>query len=200
MKALKGLYLVIDPMEDFDVLEPRILQVLRGGVGVIQVWDHWGEDQDRKAFIRRLLAVAGDIPVLVNNDLELAGMPGVKGIHLDRPEDIARVSRDKLIVGVTLSGAADWKMLKQAGVDYVSFCSMFPSSSTDACELVDFQTVREACKNFPGSVFASGGINLNNAHQILELGVSGIALISGLLKAEDPFSATKKFNDLIERR
>lgn len=199
-KSLQGLYLVIDPKEGFDQLKTKIEEVLCGGVGIIQVWDHWAEGQGRMDFMKQLLAVTGEIPVIVNNDLELAKMPGVQGIHLDRVDAIGMVKDHDLIIGVTLSGPADWEMLKQQGVDYISFCSMFPSSSTDACELVSFETVREACENFPGSVFASGGINLKNANQIMQLGVSGIAVISGILKAEDPFQATQKFNELIQAR
>lgn len=199
-KSLQGLYLVIDPKEGFDQLRSKIEEALRGGVSIIQVWDQWSDGQDRKDFIKQLLAVTGNLPVIVNNDLELAGMPGVQGIHLDRVEAIDTVRDPDLIIGVTLSGPADWKALKQQGVDYISFCSMFPSSSTDACELVSFETVREACENFPGSVFASGGINLGNANQIMQLGVSGIAVISGILKAEDPRQATQKFNELIQAR
>lgn len=196
---LKGLYMVVDPKEGFDLLRDKIEQALGGGVSIIQVWDHWADGQDRVAFIKKLLCISGDVPVLVNNDFALAELPGVSGIHLDRIEDVNKLGTKELIVGVTLSGATDWQALQPLGIDYISFCSVFPSSSTDACELVDFETVREACTQFPGSVFASGGINLDNANQIMELGVSGVALISGLLKADDTYMAAQNFNKLIEK-
>lgn len=201
MKHLKGIYLVVDPKDGFDALQPKLEAAIAGGVKIIQVWDHWGSDQDKELFIRQLIGLAGDVPVIINNDLGLAQLPGVWGVHLDRPEDLDQlIVRDQLLVGVTLSGPADWAGLKSQGVDYISFCSMFPSSSTDACELVSFDTVREACLHFPGSVFAAGGINRENAGQIVGLGVSGLALISGIMSAPDPRGEAQYFNQLLEKQ
>ncbi len=194
-KQLKGLYLVVDPKMGMEYLEPRVRAIVNGGISVIQVWDHWEEGQDKLKFINELRSITGNVPLIINNDLDLVLATNADGVHFDGLDLLPKRMYDHLIVGVTLSGRTNWGLLNQGPVDYISFCSMFPSSSTDACELVDFQVVREAEEKFNGSVFASGGITLENADQILDLGVSGIALISGLLKARDPEKTTKDFID-----
>lgn len=192
-KKLAGLYLVVDPKMGMDYLKPRVKAIVKGGINVIQVWDHWAVDQDKVGFVTELRSIANNVPVIINNHVDLALSARADGVHFDHLNQIPDSIADQLIVGVTLSNRTDWTLLNQGPVDYISFCSMFPSSSTDACELVDFRVVREAKKNFHGSVFASGGISLDNADQIIGLGVSGIALISGLLKAEDPEKTTRAF-------
>jgi len=197
---LKGVYLVLDPAEGFDALENRLLHILSGGIGAIQVWDHWHPDQDRHEFLNRLQAVCGQVPILINNNLELASLPGIQGVHFDREEDLPSPECTfKKIIGLTVSAHADWVALRKKGVDYISFCAMYPSSSVDTCELVSPDVVREACEHFDGSVFASGGISLENAGEIASLGVSGVALISALWKAENPLDTTIKFNQIISK-
>ncbi len=192
-KNLSGIYLVVDPKMGMEFLEPKVKAILKGGISVIQIWDHWDVNQDRLAFITKLQSIVQDIPILINNDLDLALLAKADGVHFDHPDNVPDSITEGLIVGVTLSNRVDWNALNQGPVDYISFCSMFPSSSTDACELVDFQVVREAKENFQGSVFASGGISLENADQIIDLGVSGIALISGLLQSDNPEQTTRDF-------
>tara|TARA_Y100001972_G_scaffold125268_1_gene176130 strand:+ start:1120 stop:1725 length:606 start_codon:yes stop_codon:yes gene_type:complete len=199
-KEISGLYLVVDPKMGMEYLESRVSAIVKGGISVIQVWDHWDKNQDKMTFITKLRSLAGGVPVIINNDLGLALTTNADGVHFDRLDQVPDAMPEQLMVGVTLSDRVDWGSLNKRPVDYISFCSMFPSSSTDTCALVDFQVVREAKDKFYGSVFASGGISLDNADQILDLGVSGIALISGLLKAKDPEKATKAFVDKLNKK
>jgi len=199
-KELKGLYLVVDPKMGIEYLESRVRAIVKGGISLIQVWDHWDESQNKEAFVTRLHDLAGDVPVIINNDIDLTIATKAAGVHFDGLHLLPEMIDDQLIVGVTLSGRTDWESLNRSPIDYISFCSMFPSSSTDACDLVDFQAVREAEEKFNGSVFASGGITLENADQIIELGVSGIALISGLLKANDLEKTTLAFVDKLMKK
>ncbi|MEQ8553972.1 MAG: thiamine phosphate synthase [Cyclobacteriaceae bacterium] len=199
-REISGLYLVVDPKMGMEYLESRVSAIVKGGISVIQVWDHWDENQDKIAFITKLRSLAGDVPVIINNDLGLALATNTDGVHFDQLDQVPDAIPEQLMIGVTLSDRVDWESLNRRPVDYISFCSMFPSSSTDTCDLVDFQVVREAKEKFHGSVFASGGISLDNADQILDLGVSGIALISGLLKAKDPEKTTKAFVDKLIKK
>jgi thiamine-phosphate pyrophosphorylase len=51
---------------------------------------------------------------------------------------------------------------------------------------VPLETIRTARSRTSLPIFAAGGINLENAHLVLEAGVDGIAVTSALLKAKDP--------------
>lgn len=42
----KGIYLVVDPQMETDVLFENTRQALEGGVNVFQIWNNWPESYD----------------------------------------------------------------------------------------------------------------------------------------------------------
>jgi len=116
------------------------------------------------------------------------------------PSDVRKALGRQSIVGYTVGN--DLKRVKWAetvGANYVSFCAVFPTTSVAQCDIIPLHTIRLAKSMIHIPVFASGGINLDNAHLILETGVDGIAVVSSILKASDPEQAAKSFNAIIRR-
>jgi len=205
-KRLEGLYLVADPT----MLHPKLLDVvekaLKGGVDILQLW---APQQERsrilkpaKALMR--LAMEYGVPLIINNDLGLAREVDAHGVHMDgyevTPDEVRKALGKRSIVGYTLGN--DLERLKWAdavGADYVSFCAVFPTASVTQCEIVPLNSIKLAKSLTTMPVFASGGITLSNAHLVLEAGVDGIAVISAILKAQDPEQAARSFKDLIRR-
>ena len=86
---------------------------------------------------------------------------------------------------------------EKEAADYVSFCSVFSKCTAAQCPIVSLETVRNARSLTSLSIFAAGGINLDNAHLVLEEGVDGIAVTSALLKAKDPEQTARAFKEII---
>lgn len=196
----KGVYLVVDPAPGLDYLLPRVARALAGGVAVVQVWNHWAEGQDRPALIDALCGLAHrhGVPVLVNEEWPLLKTTALDGVHFDSipgslPSIRAAVGRP-LLVGITCGndlGRIEWAAAN--GLDYISFCSMFPSPSAGACEIVSKETVRQARKLTALPIFVAGGITLENLEELAGTGLDGVALISAILNADDPQGATAAF-------
>jgi thiamine-phosphate pyrophosphorylase len=94
------------------------------------------------------------------------------------PEEIRKRMGPKSIVGITCGTSMDkvvWA--SEARANYISFCSMFPSSSVDECEIVPLKMLGKAREKVSIPIFASGGINLQNAAQVVAAGADGIAMI-----------------------
>ena len=188
----------------------RLLEVvekaLKGGVDVLQLWKAWHDRHEIMGLARRLQNLANeyDVPLIVNNDIQLAKDIEANGVHMDGydviPINVRKALNERSIVGYTLGNDLKWlQWAETAGADYVSFCSVFPTISATQCEIVPLDTIR-AAKSVTGlPVFASGGINLSNAHLVLETGVDGIAVISAILKAQDPEQIAKSFKDIIHK-
>lgn len=199
-----GLYLVVDPVDGADAVLPKVEAALTGGVDVLQIWDHWGPSQDAAAFVQAVLAVSRPrgVPVLVHENLQLLGASGADGIHFDEPsvmpaEVRASIGRDA-IYGVTCGNSLERvRWAAQEHVDYVSFCSMFPSASAASCELVSLATLAAARELGGSTIFASGGITPANAASVIAAGADGIAVISGILGADDPESAARAYKRAI---
>ncbi len=217
MKVKGGLYFVVDinSVEKFGVekLCQIIERAIKGGVDLIQIW---AEKTNWKENFQRLFDVAMkiieishkyNVPVLVANDVELCVKLKADGVHLDGYEipdksgfEIKKIIGEDKIVGVTCGNdikKIEWA--KENGVDYISFCSVFPSSSVDSCEIVPLEMIKKAKEtlgsDFP--VFASGGITLENVEEVLSAGADGIAVVSALLKAENPEDISLKFKEKI---
>ncbi|MBI3460732.1 thiamine phosphate synthase, partial [Candidatus Acetothermia bacterium] len=195
------LYLVVDASAE-RVLE-RAEQALRGGVDVLQLWGlKNAPDPATLGQELRQLAQRTGVPLLVQDDVELARTLKADGVHLDREDLSPRQAREQLgkqaIIGVTCSTRFEkvlWAVEQRA--DYISFCSIFPSPSVNVCDLVPLELVRQAKASVKVPIFASGGITLGNARQVLEAGVDGLAISSGVLRASDPQDAARRFKALL---
>lgn len=200
-----GLYLVVDASIERNELLRRVEKALKGGVDILQLWANWKNEEEGKALANELLKLARKYGalLLINNDYKLALEVGADGVHFDGydilPSDVKKYRKD-LIVGYTIGNNLERALwAEKVGADYISFCACFPSSSVTECEYVPLSTVAEAKRRLKIPVFASGGINLKNVDQVLEKGVDGVAVISAILKADDPEIAAKYFkNKIIE--
>lgn len=204
-----GLYLVADPSMEREVLLDKLDEALLAGVRVVQIWNHWPasfERAEKEKLISEIITLArpGGCPVLINDEWELLKTTGLDGVHFDKvPADIEKireaVNRD-FILGITCSNKLEiirWADQKQA--DYISFCSMFPSSSVGSCDIVDAHTVKKAREITDLPLFASGGITPGNLPELAELPINGVAVISGILGSDTPGENTKAYTEQINR-
>jgi len=200
---LKGLYLVVDTSLEKKELLNRVELALKGGVDILQIWSNWKTREYGYEISREILNIAKryNVPVIINNDYLLANDIGANGVHLDSyeilPADVKKINNN-LIVGYTIGNDMNRALwAEKVGADYISFCACFPTSSVDKCDIVPLWVIKETKKRVKIPVFASGGINLKNVDSVLETGIDGIAVISAVLKAENPEIAAKMFKEKI---
>lgn len=208
-KDLKGgLYLVADPSVQRTELLYKLNEALLGGVNIIQIWNNWPDsfgESDKEELVSDILELAEmfDRPVLINEEWELLKTTRLDGVHFDTvPEQIeeirAEIQRD-FIMGITCSNDLDIiRWADQHKADYISFCSMFPSSSVVSCEIVDSQTVKKAREITDLPLFASGGITTENLPELGELPISGVAIISGILRSDSPRQKTEDYKQIFQ--
>jgi thiamine-phosphate pyrophosphorylase len=205
VRRLKGLYLVVSPILSHKELLSAIEKALNGGVNILQLSAE-PEIFWVNTFARELadLAREHETPFLINNDLQLAKEVKADGLHFDTSEIAPKEARQALgrecLVGYTVN--VDMQKVRWAekeGADYVSFCSVFHQCTTAQCPIISLETVRNARSVTPLSIFAAGGINLDNAYLVLEAGADGIAVTSALLKAKDPEQTARAFKEIIRK-
>jgi thiamine-phosphate pyrophosphorylase len=204
MKKLKGIYLVIDPNQPWEALFYKTQQALKGGVQILQIWNHWKDGISESEKIRfcqeiKKLALPYDVAVLINEDWKFVEKSGLDGLHLDRKpdnwEEIKSAFKGQL-VGLTVGNQDElivWA--EEQHLSYISFCSVFPSSSVDSCEIVRPENIQNARALTSLPIFLSGGIRPENLHKLVKLSFEGVAVISGILNSKDPELATKTYID-----
>jgi thiamine-phosphate pyrophosphorylase len=202
----KGIYLVVDPgskpeADLFQALE----RVFRYPLVALQIWDNFSDTQQKQRFIQNLCSLAAPypFPVLINNAWEWVATTDLDGVHFDQiPENFAEITRQlpkNTLLGLTCTNdLSAMRWAEKNGFDYISFCSVFPSPSAGACELVSQDTLRAAAAESHLPFFLAGGIRTDNLDQLAGIPYRGLALISGILGQPDPEAAMHQFTDLLQ--
>ncbi|WDF57372.1 thiamine phosphate synthase [Mucilaginibacter sp. KACC 22063] len=201
-----GVYLVIDPGMESSLLLSKLSDALKGGLQAVQIWDHWLTGADKKLFIHAVAKLCSvyNVPLLIDNNWQLMmESPELDGVHFDGiPEDYDlirnKVEKD-FIAGITCSGDLDIvKWANEKRLNYVSFCAMFPSPSAGSCDIVMPSTVRQAKTMTDLPLFVSGGITPENTADLRKLiTFDGVAVISGIMTADDPYLKVKQYKNAL---
>jgi thiamine-phosphate pyrophosphorylase len=178
---LRGLY-AITP-EAPDVID-KVRQAAEGGIAVLQ----YRRKRRNVHEAREIVALAHryQIPVIVNDDVELALEVGADGAHLGREDGDLAAAR-KLLAGRIL-GASCYNDVElaaraiKAGADYVAFGSVFASPTKPGAVRAPLSLFAQ---DLAVPLCAIGGINLHNAPQVIAAGADLLAVISDLFDAPD---------------
>ena len=128
---LRGLY-AITP-EEPGMLE-KVRQALEGGVALLQYRRKRRDLQEAREIAA--LARRYGVPLIVNDDVELALELGAQGVHLGRDDGDLGLARRRLpgrILGASCYNDAELaRRAIEAGADYVAFGSVFASPTKPA--------------------------------------------------------------------
>lgn len=201
-----GIYLIIDPSMDEEILFSKLNQIVKEKIAAIQIWDNLKDEQNIEELLFKIHEKTSlhNIPLIINNRWEILKQIPLDGIHFDEvPANFnqikKKINRD-FIIGITCNNEfSTIEYAEEHQFNYISFCSMFPSKTTNSCELVNFETVQQAKSIFSGKIFLAGGIDLNNIKNLEELNYDGIAVVSGIMSAENPSESIKHYHQKIKK-
>ncbi|MBK8979286.1 MAG: thiamine phosphate synthase [Planctomycetes bacterium] len=164
-------------------------EALRGGVDLVQ----WRVKQRDPAGLRRALALCTEagVPVIVNDDVELAVAAGAAGAHVGQGDLPAAAARALLgpdrWLGVSTHSTAEIDAARAAGADHLGFGPLFPTATKGYTEGQPPGALREAVvRATPLPVFAIGGISPATVARVVAEGCRRIAVSAALLQATDP--------------
>ena len=197
-----GVYLVTDAELSGDRSTIEIVEgAIRGGVDVVQLREKGTSARDRYelgATLRDLTREA-DVPLVVNDRIDLAAAIDADGVHLgddDLPIDVAR---DRLgedaVVGRSVSTPEAARRAERRGADYLGVGAVYGTTSKETdpeqsnVGLERVRAIREAT-DLP--FVGIGGVTPENARGVVEAGADGVAVISAITAADDPEAATRR--------
>lgn len=204
--VLRGLYAISDTTQLQDTaLVEACEAALLGGARVLQYRDKGHDPVRRRREALALVALCERyaIPLIVNDDLELAARVGAHGVHLGRDdvaigEARARLGARAVIGRSCYDDAARAMQAAAAGADYVAFGSFFASPTKPHAVLADVALLREVRRHCPLPVVAIGGITPENGAPLVAAGADMLAVISGLFAAPDPRAAAARYAALFD--
>ncbi|MCG6966908.1 MAG: thiamine phosphate synthase [Chromatiaceae bacterium] len=198
---LRGLYLITDDRRSGpDALLAAVAAALRGGARVVQYRDKGTDTARRLAEAQALagLCRAHQVPLLINDDVELAISVGADGVHLGRDDADLPSARARLPAG-SLIGVSCYNRLELArdaasrGADYIAFGSFFPSPTKPQAVRADPGLLRHARRELRLPTVAIGGISPENGAALVRAGADMLAVISAVFAAPDVTAAAQAF-------
>ena len=140
------------------------------------------------------LCRAHGVPLIINDDLELALAVGAQGVHLGRDDVSIAAARARFPGG--LVGASCYDRLELAeravaeGADYVAFGSVYASSTKPGAVRAPLELFGHAL-GVPK--VAIGGITAENAPALVAAGADAVAVISDLFDAPDVAARARQY-------
>ena len=198
---LHGLYAITDAILCRATgLEAAVAAALAGGARLVQYRDK-GEDADRRLREARALlrlCRARGVPLIVNDDPELARRAGADGVHLGRGDPDPGRARALLgpaaIIGVSCYDDLDRaREAAAAGVDYLAFGRFFPSATKPDAVPASLDLLRQARRELDLPLVAIGGITPENGALPIAAGADMLAAVEAVFGQPDPGAAAQRF-------
>lgn len=180
-----------------------IRAALRGGVDWVQVREKTGparELYETGLGIMPYVKEAGT-GLLINDRIDVALATGADGVHLaggSLPPHAARELLGDRLLGASVHNLEEVGEAVEAGVDYVTFGHVYPTSSKPGLPPRGLLELAEIVESIDVPVLAIGGIDASNVQEVLRTGCAGIAVISTIIGASDPESAARRLRQAID--
>ena len=205
---IKGLYLITDYHLCEKVgLVPAVAAAIQGGANMVQYRNKYAT-RDRKLWeVQDLITLCRPlgIPLIVNDDIEIALESGADGVHLGGEDGSIKAEREKLgekaIIGASCYDSIESAIQAAAdGASYLAFGRFFPSQTkpdavTAPIEIIEQIKIELGSRaNLP--IIAIGGINQQNAASLIKAGADMVAVVNAVLGAENIEKASREISTL----
>lgn len=205
LKDMLRLYAVTDrAWVGRQTLLEQIGEALQGGATMVQLRE---KELDRETFLREAVQVRElchryHVPLIVNDNVDVALKSGADGVHVgaqDAPvERIRARAGTDFIIGATAKTVEQARLAQESGADYLGVGAVFPSPTKKNAVRITTQQLYAICSNVAIPAVAIGGIDCCNLSQLRGGGMAGIAVVSALFGAEDIRSAAAALREEVE--
>ncbi len=190
----RGLYAITPEGKTFDEILEFTKAVLKGGACVVQYRDK--TSNDTLTLARKLLKLCHvyNVPLLINDNVEIAQKMGADGVHLGKDDGDITQARERLgtkaIIGVSCYNSLELALKAQSqGVNYVAFGRFFTSNTKPLAQQAEIGTLTAGKKILSLPIVAIGGILPTNGATLIDAGADLLAVIGGLATPQPEITA-----------
>ncbi len=169
----------------------QIEQAILGGVTFLQLRE---KEKSTRAYIElaekvHQITKKYKIPLIIDDRVDVVMAIDAEGVHVgqsDMPVHIARklMGPDKIIGATTKTVDQAVEAYKQ-GADYLGVGAIYPTTTKVKTVLTSIETLEEICSTVPIPVNAIGGLQKENIDILKGIPISGICVVSAIMKAQD---------------
>ena len=190
------LYFITDSagLEEAEFLR-RVEEALEGGATILQLREKNKSTMEYIELAEKVheLTKKYNVPLIIDDRVDVALAIDAEGVHVgaeDMPVATARklMGEDK-IVGATAKTVPWAKEAYEQGADYLGVGAIYPTTTKVKTVLTSTDTLRDICNAVPIPANAIGGLNKDNIDVLAGIPISGICVVSAIMKADDPKTA-----------
>ncbi|MEH6502327.1 MAG: thiamine phosphate synthase [Cycloclasticus sp.] len=196
----KGLYAITPDINDAEVLLNKVERALQGGVALLQYRDKISSATEKLNRAKAIhdICLKYRVPLVINDDAELALECGAEGVHLGQSDGSIQHARQLLgknsIIGATCHHQIELAITaEQQGANYVAFGRFFNSRTKPGAPLASVETLITAKKSLSIPLVAIGGISHANAGALINAGADYIAVVEKIFLADDLTLSCQRF-------
>ena len=186
------LYLVTDrDLVKSGNLETAVREAIAGGVSLVQVREKNASSRDFYEIACSLKKITDslDIPLIVNDRVDVALAVGAAGVHVGQEDipvaEVRRMVGRDAVVGVSASSAREALAAERDGADYLGVGAMFATGTKADADVTTVETLKAIRAAVDIPIVAIGGINEGNLAAFAGTGIDGVAVVSAILRRDD---------------
>ncbi|MEY8731558.1 thiamine phosphate synthase [Peribacillus frigoritolerans] len=199
-----SLYLVTEESIAIEELTKIIAESVSGGVSIVQLREKNNSSLSfyEKASALKQLLNELSIPLIINDRVDIALAVGADGIHIGQDDlplpVVKKMVPEDMIVGVSVSTLEEALEAERNGADYIGVGSVFPTKTKQDATLMALEDLREICRGVSIPAVAIGGITADNISALSDSGLSGTAVVSAIMNADNPKTASESLLKIIK--
>ncbi len=179
---------------------------IRGGADALQLRDKAASPRGLLVEAARLLSVtrAAGVPLIINDQVEVARSVGADGVHLGQDDMTVREARSLLgphaLIGKSTHSLEQALAAHAEGADYIGLGPIFPTPTKPNTRSVGTGLIAQVTQYLRGPIVCIGGIDAANVQQVIDAGAECVAVVRAVCAAPDPESSTRNLKLLMTTR
>lgn len=204
--VLPRLYVILDPallnIPELDCAK----SLVDAGVRLLQYRNKKSSTRQLFESSQALASLLNPVGVkfIVNDRADVAALVDAGGVHVGQDdvgvEQARAVVGSEKWVGVSTHNAEQFAGAVETSADYVAVGPIFSTGSKENPDpVVGLEFVRAMRAVSEKPIVAIGGITLERAAEVIEAGADSVAVISDILRAENPGKRARQYIDLLQK-
>lgn len=201
-----SVYLVTDrDLMSTETLEEAVELAIKGGSTLIQLREKDCSSLDfyKTAVNVKKITDKYDVPLLINDRLDIAQAVDAAGIHIGQSDMPCRIARKILgndkIIGVSAGCLEEALKAQEDGADYLGVGAVYATGTKKDATAITMDELKKIRENIHIPMVVIGGINKERVKDFKGIGIDGLAIVSAIIAQKDIKKAAEDIKEEFEK-
>jgi thiamine-phosphate pyrophosphorylase len=204
IRDMMTLYLVTDSsgMTESEFLK-KVEQACEGGVTIVQLREKEKDGLEYLELAEKVKQIPDryKIPLMIDDRADIAMAVDAAGVHVGQSDipvrHVRKLIGDGKIIGASAKTTEQAKRALDEGADYLGVGAIYPTTTKVKTRIPEVSMLNEIAAETKLPIVAIGGLNASNMHILYDSMADGIAVVSAIMKAEDPREAAASLKEQV---